>query len=226
MELVSAASQEATILYVDDQPSHRLLFEHAFRGDWLVLTASTAEEGIKILKEHDVSLVVADHNMPQVTGIEFLEQAIQISPKTVRAILSAYTSDDLKEEATRRAKISAYLEKPWDKKLIRSFIEKTLSEVELGIADGEVKEPDYQSELQKREITSAMVCKMIDDVSEGSVDDRGAKRIFLNYTEPKIREHVAVVRRPTSYAWARAVISSVEGKIDAFETALLDFIRD
>ncbi|MGH7273840.1 MAG: response regulator, partial [Nitrospiria bacterium] len=79
---------EPTILYVDDQPSHLALFKKAFQGDYLVLTAASGEEGLEILKNHDIFLVIADHNMPRMTGIDFLQKAQEISPKVVQAVLS------------------------------------------------------------------------------------------------------------------------------------------
>ena len=83
-------SFQKTILYVDDQPSHRALFLKAFQGKYDIVTAASGEEGIEIIKKNKISLIIADHNMPGMSGIDFLEKAQKMNPAAEKAILSAY----------------------------------------------------------------------------------------------------------------------------------------
>ncbi len=215
---------ESTILYVDDQPSHRVLFERTFRGDWLVLTASSAEEGLNLLKEHDVFLVIADHNMPGVTGIEFLTQARELSPRTVRAVLSAYGSREIRAEATRKAEIAAFLEKPWDRNQVRQFIGESLGRYQLGQTEAKAPEPFLERLLKEGELWKGKLAELAAALEE-KVDERGKKRIILNFSEPRLKNFVPLIRRPIPEPLARAQQAALSGELSEFEKALLDFLK-
>jgi len=205
------APKEGTILYLDDQPSHRLLFERSFRADWLILTAGSADEAREILKEHQVFLVVADHNMPGVSGIDFLQEVKSAHPATVRAILSAYADPSLKEEASRRAGIAAYLEKPWDRETIRRFLDEAYARYLFGVPTPATPErPDLESILQRGLSSPDRLASLFSRL-ERPVDERGFRRVILTYSEPPLKSFVAVVRRPTEEWIAKALQAAVSG---------------
>ena len=76
----------------------------------------TALEALKELKLRDekVGLLLADHRMPEMTGVEFLEQARQFYPKARRVLLTAYADTDAAIAAINQADVHYYLLKPWD----------------------------------------------------------------------------------------------------------------
>ena len=101
------------------------------RGRWPVTCASStarttasagpspgtaALDALKELKLRDeqVGLLLADHRMPGMTGVEFLEQARQFYPKARRVLLTAYADTDAAIAAINRADVHYYLLKPWD----------------------------------------------------------------------------------------------------------------
>ena len=59
-------------------------------------------------------MLLADHRMPGMTGVEFLEQARQFYPKARRVLLTAYADTDAAIAAINRADVDYYLLKPWD----------------------------------------------------------------------------------------------------------------
>ncbi|MBV8951172.1 MAG: response regulator, partial [Actinobacteria bacterium] len=75
-----------------------------------------ALEAVKELKLRDeqVALLLADHRMPEMTGVEFLEQARRFYPKARRVLLTAYADTDAAIAAINRADVHYYLLKPWD----------------------------------------------------------------------------------------------------------------
>jgi thioredoxin reductase (NADPH) len=75
-----------------------------------------ALEALKELKLRDerVGLLLADHRMPEMTGVEFLEQARQFYPKARRVLLTAYADTEAAIAAINRADVHYYLLKPWD----------------------------------------------------------------------------------------------------------------
>ena len=76
-------------------------------------SALTALEQLK-LRNQPVALFLVDQRMPQMSGVEFLEQALQMFPNAKRALLTAYADTDAAIRAINNTKIDYYLMKPWD----------------------------------------------------------------------------------------------------------------
>jgi diguanylate cyclase (GGDEF)-like protein len=105
----------STLLLVDDEPGilsslSRLLRRENYR----ILTASTCEDALRQLAEHQVGVIIIDQRMPGMSGTELLARARAMHPKTVRMVLSGYTALDSLTEAINRGEIYKLLTKPWD----------------------------------------------------------------------------------------------------------------
>lgn len=97
-----------TLLCIDDEPSicalHKLLFEvNGFR----VLVATSGREGLKLLEQESVDLVVLDYRMPDMMGDKVAENIRRERPEIPILMESAYT--DLPKEVLRN--VDAYLVK-------------------------------------------------------------------------------------------------------------------
>ncbi len=77
------------------------------------VTALAALEQVK-LRNQSVALFLVDQRMPQMSGVEFLEQALELFPNTKRALLTAYADTDAAIRAINSTQIDYYLMKPWD----------------------------------------------------------------------------------------------------------------
>lgn len=77
------------------------------------LTALEALNQLKIRNE-SVATFLVDQRMPQMSGVEFLEQAIALFPEAKRVLLTAYADTDAAIRAINNAKLDYYLLKPWD----------------------------------------------------------------------------------------------------------------
>jgi thioredoxin reductase (NADPH) len=108
---------------VDDDPDVLRAVERDLRrqyGDrYKVISAdsgSSALEGVKQLKLRNemVALFLVDQRMPRMSGVEFLEQAIEFYPEAKRALLTAYADTDAAIRAINSVHIDHYLMKPWD----------------------------------------------------------------------------------------------------------------
>ena len=66
------------------------------------------------LRNDTVALIICDQRMPEMSGVEFLRQAIEIYPATKRTLLTAYADTDAAISAINSVKIDYYLMKPWD----------------------------------------------------------------------------------------------------------------
>ena len=79
-------------------------------------SGSSALEALKTLKLRNdpVALLLVDQRMPEMTGVEFLERAMELYPDAKRALLTAYADTDAAIRAINTARIEYYLMKPWD----------------------------------------------------------------------------------------------------------------
>lgn len=97
----------------DDKPNIRLL-ERVFRKDYFCLTASSAEEAISLLDQHEVAVIITDQRMPQMTGIELLKKSADRRPHMVRILLTGYTDLEALVEAVNCGLVYTYVSKPWN----------------------------------------------------------------------------------------------------------------
>jgi thioredoxin reductase (NADPH) len=111
------------ILTVDDDPEVLQAIARDLRqqyGDrFRIIRADSGSAALEViqqlkLRNESVALFLVDQRMPQMTGIEFLEQAIQIFPDAQRVLLTAYADTDAAIRAINSARLQYYLLKPWD----------------------------------------------------------------------------------------------------------------
>jgi thioredoxin reductase (NADPH) len=108
---------------VDDDPDVLRAVERDLRrhyGDrYKVISADSAISALEAVKQlklrnEPVALFLVDQRMPRMSGVEFLEKAIEFYPDAKRALLTAYADTDAAIRAINNAHIDHYLMKPWD----------------------------------------------------------------------------------------------------------------
>ena len=111
------------ILTVDDDPEVLQAVARDLRrkyGDrFRIVRADSGQSALDAaqqlkLRNDAIALFLADQRMPQITGVEFLEQAINIFPAAKRVLLTAYADTDAAIRAINAARLDYYLLKPWD----------------------------------------------------------------------------------------------------------------
>jgi thioredoxin reductase (NADPH) len=108
---------------VDDDPDVLRAVERDLRrkyGDrYRVISADSGASALQAVKQlklrnEPVALFLVDQRMPHMSGVEFLEKAIEFYPEAKRALLTAYADTDAAIRAINNAHIDHYLMKPWD----------------------------------------------------------------------------------------------------------------
>jgi two-component system response regulator HupR/HoxA len=106
--------EPATVLIVDDEPRVLDALEAILAADFRVLRADGGEEALQVLQAHDVAVIVTDHRMPGMTGIQLLRRSQELAPEAVRIVLTAYTDVDSLMDAINTGHIYHFVPKPWD----------------------------------------------------------------------------------------------------------------
>ncbi len=112
-----------TMLTVDDDPAVSRAVARDLRrryGEtYQIIRATSGDEALEALREIKlrggrVAVMLADYRMPQMNGIDFLEQAMDLFPHARRALLTAYADTDAAIQAINLVDVDHYLLKPWD----------------------------------------------------------------------------------------------------------------
>jgi two-component system probable response regulator PhcQ len=110
------SNSRCALLYVDDEVKALKYFQMAFEEKFPIFTASSATEGLEILRREKgrIGIVVSDQRMPEMQGAEFLGLVREEYPYVVRILTTAYT--DLKDAiaAVNTGHIYQYVTKPWE----------------------------------------------------------------------------------------------------------------
>lgn len=107
--------QPATVLFVDDEENILNSLRRLFRSSgYRILLASGGAQGLAILEQESVDLVVSDMRMPEMSGAQFLEQVRLKWPDTVRILLTGYADISSTIDAINKGQIFRYISKPWD----------------------------------------------------------------------------------------------------------------
>ena len=92
---------------------------HQYGKRFRVLKAESGQKALVLVKQlklrnEIVALLLVDQRMPQMSGVELLEQFIDIFPEVKRVLLTAYADTEAAIRSINKAKIDYYLMKPWD----------------------------------------------------------------------------------------------------------------
>ena len=102
------------VLYIDDEENNLLAFKASFRRQYEIYTANSAAEGLKVLQNLSVEVIIADQKMPQTTGVEFFKSIATTYPDPIRILLTGYTDIAALADAINHGDIYRYITKPWN----------------------------------------------------------------------------------------------------------------
>ena len=115
-------TQNICVLYVDDEIDNLNAFKANFRRDLTVFTANSADEGLQVLENNKIHVVLSDHMMPNTSGVEFLEQLVIEYPDIYRILLTGCSDINVVIDAINRGKVYRFLSKPWEKEELMGTI--------------------------------------------------------------------------------------------------------
>lgn len=114
------------ILYVDDEKANLTIFNSTFKQNYKVYMAKSGPEGLKVLEENEVHLVIADLRMPGMTGIDFLEKVKLEYPDCMRIMVSGIIVAEAVVQAINKGGVFRYITKPWKKDDLKTSIDLAL----------------------------------------------------------------------------------------------------
>lgn len=103
------------ILIVDDEVHVcNALRRSLSREAYVITTSNDPTQALELMKTEKFDLVISDHLMPQMTGLEFLKVVHDRFPETIRIILTGHADMQTAIDAINHGEIYRFLTKPWD----------------------------------------------------------------------------------------------------------------
>ena len=114
------------ILLVDDELSNLENLIFAFELDFNLITASSAAEALAVMDKENITVVISDQRMPEMSGVELLARIKNIYPKVVRILITAYSDIEAAIDGVNKGHIYRYIRKDLDMRDIESIIKQAI----------------------------------------------------------------------------------------------------
>ncbi|MDE2430824.1 MAG: response regulator, partial [Burkholderiales bacterium] len=172
--------QMPKILCVDDEPNILSSLRRLFRGKgYKVLTANGGNEGLEVLENESVDLVISDMRMPVMDGAVFLEHVRARWPDTIRLLLTGYADIQSIIDAINRGEIYRYITKPWDDNDILLVVRQALERKALEIEKKRLEELTQRQNEELKLLNTSLEAK----VEERTTELRSAHESLLHANE-------------------------------------------
>ncbi len=120
------------LLIVDDEASVRAALRRTFRKeDYELSFAESGMEALELLKTSKPDLIISDHLMPQMTGLEFLKRCRLLYPDVGRVVLTGQAEMETVIGAINDGEVFRFLRKPWDDDEVRLTVHLAIQHVRL-----------------------------------------------------------------------------------------------
>jgi DNA-binding NtrC family response regulator len=124
------ATKKHTLLVVDDEPDVGDSVHDLLRREFNVLKARSAEEGLKLMRDNVVHIIMTDQRMPKVTGVELLKSIRTGHPQAIRMLFTGYSDLDSVIAAINQGHIFRFLKKPWQPEELEEAVREAAAEYE------------------------------------------------------------------------------------------------
>jgi two-component system, sensor histidine kinase and response regulator len=199
--------REHLILYVDDERANRIVFDQTFGKKFRVKSVSSGEEALAVIAEEPVGVLVTDMRMPGMSGDELLTKAKEVTPETLRIVVTAYSDLDPILRAVNDGLVVRYIVKPWDRRELEDILRWSLEAYALG---------KQGSAMQLRLVETERLMTL-GQVSAHVLHDIGG---LLSVLSPSLEllEDLASVMTPV----LRAALDGEPAKLSAHDRGLLE----
>ena len=111
-------TRRARMLVVDDEPDMLDFIERATRRAYEVVRCRNGEDALAMLATSRFDLLVTDHKMPRLTGLELLDRIGALYPDMTRVLLSGYAELPDVQRAAATGRVHHYVVKPVDSRTL------------------------------------------------------------------------------------------------------------
>lgn len=196
--MISGIEKNRTLLLVDDEPNVVRSIKRLLAKDgYIIYSANSAAEGLNIVDEKDIGVVVSDQMMPEMDGVAFLDAVRSRKPDIVRMMLTAYASYENAVQAINRSHIFEYQTKPWDSGSLKNSIARAFGHYNLMAENRRLHEVTHQQnhELKRlNEHLEDLVCQRTEQLQEAVNEGISMLALAAEAKDDNTGEHILRIK--------------------------------
>ena len=133
LSLHDAFGEKHTILIVDDEDNNLQLLKRSLRRSYNVLTATNGKDALNLVKTvgDEISMIISDQRMPEMQGVEFLQEVSKEHPDIIKILLTGYTDTEVIIDAINKCNLYQYILKPFDPNTLQITVQQGIKKFEI-----------------------------------------------------------------------------------------------
>jgi adenylate cyclase len=119
-------------LFIDDEDLILSALRRALRREAYDVTfTNDPEDALRIVVEEEIDVVISDHSMPHMTGVEFFAILRRLHDHVIRVMMTGQSDREVTIRAINDGQVQRFIEKPWNNDELRTILTRIDSEVRL-----------------------------------------------------------------------------------------------
>ncbi len=149
------------LLFIDDESFVILSLKRFLRReDYTVFTAESCEEGLGILKKHEIGVIVSDLHMPGMDGLSFFEHISVEYAHVVKILMTGHATLDSTLDAINRLRLFAYMKKPWPADELKSILRRAFEHYNLVTENIALQELTRKQNIKLKNVNQVLEVKV------------------------------------------------------------------
>jgi serine/threonine-protein kinase len=136
--LINTGVKQARLLIVDDDERILAALKSIFRQRYHVFTTTDGNKALDFITRYQMHVIISDQRMPIMLGVELLRQSHEISPLSVRILLTGYSDLAAIVGSINDGEVYRFISKPWDNQALQAVVDEA-STIALELADTKTK---------------------------------------------------------------------------------------
>lgn len=126
--------KKARLLIVDDEERILTALKSLFRERYHVFTTTDGNKALEFLAKYQMHVIISDQRMPVMLGVDLLRRSREISPRSVRILLTGYSDLSAIVGSINDGEVYRFINKPWDNASLHSVVAEAVT-IALELAD-------------------------------------------------------------------------------------------
>ena len=126
--------KQARLLVIDDEERILTALKSLFRSRYHVFTTTDGNKALDFLRKYPMHVIVSDQRMPVMPGVELLRRSREISPRSVRILLTGYSDLAAIVGSINDGEVYRFISKPWDNSELQTIVAEAVT-IALELAD-------------------------------------------------------------------------------------------
>ncbi|HVY06233.1 MAG TPA: protein kinase [Burkholderiales bacterium] len=139
--------RKARVLFIDDEERILTALKSLFRDRYHVFTTTDGNKALDFMRKHQMHVIVSDQRMPAMLGVDLLRQSREISPRSVRILLTGYSDLAAIVGSINDGEVYRFISKPWDNNELQTIVAEAVT-IALELADNTTAAAELPAKME------------------------------------------------------------------------------